>query len=109
ESVESKSSTKNIGFSILGLVLLIGGARLMVDSAVEIARTFHVSELVIGLTIIAIGTSLPELAASVMSTLKKEADISLGNVLGSNIFNILLVIGLLSVFIPTQAEGDTTI
>ncbi|TNE70887.1 calcium/sodium antiporter [bacterium] len=109
ESTKSKSSAKNIGFAILGLLLLIGGARLMVDSAVEIARTFHVSELVIGLTIIAIGTSLPELAASVMSTLKKEADISLGNVLGSNIFNILLVIGLLSIFIPTQAEGDTTL
>jgi cation:H+ antiporter len=103
------SSTKNILFSLLGLTLLIIGARFMVDSAVEIARFFHVSELVIGLTIIAIGTSLPELAASVMSTIKKEADISLGNVLGSNIFNILFVIGLLSIFLPTLSEGETTL
>lgn len=103
------SSIKNILFAVLGLVLLITGARLMVDSAVEIARFFHVSELVIGLTIIAVGTSLPELAASVMSTIKKEADISLGNVLGSNIFNVLFVIGLLSIFLPTLSEGETTL
>lgn len=103
------SSKKNILFAVLGLVLLIVGARFMVDSAVEIARFFHVSELVIGLTIIAIGTSLPELAASVMSTIKKEADISLGNVLGSNIFNVLFVIGLLSIFLPTLSEGETTL
>ncbi len=103
------SSKKNILFAVLGLVLLIVGARFMVDSAVEIARFFHVSELVIGLTIIAIGTSLPELAASVMSTIKKEADISLGNVLGSNIFNVLFVIGLLSIFLPTLSGGETTL
>lgn len=102
-------AAKQVFIAILGLSLLVLGAHLMVDSATTIARALQISELVIGLTIIAIGTSLPELAASVMSTIKKEDDISLGNVLGSNIFNILFVIGILSIFLPTLAEGETTL
>ena len=108
DTSEKKSALRLSLYTILGLSLLILGAKFMVESAVDIARALHISELVIGLTIIAIGTSLPELAASIMSTIKKEADISLGNVLGSNIFNILFVIGILSIFLPTMSEGETT-
>ncbi len=77
-----------------GLVLLVVGSNWMVDSAVEIAEDFGLSELVIGLTIVAAGTSLPELATSVLATIKGERDIAVGNVVGSNIFNILGVLGL---------------
>jgi len=79
---------------ILGLVVLIGSSRLLVWAAVEIATFFNVSELVIGLTVVAIGTSLPELASSVAAARKGEDDIALGNVIGSNLFNTLAVIGL---------------
>lgn len=78
---------------LLGLALLTWGSRWLVDGAVEIARSLGVSELVIGLTIIAVGTSLPEGATSVMASLRGERDIAVGNVVGSNIFNLLLVMG----------------
>lgn len=84
----------NVGYVIGGLVLLVVGSNWMVDSAVEIAESFGLSELVIGLTIVAAGTSLPELATSVLATIKGERDIAVGNVVGSNIFNILGVLGL---------------
>ncbi|MDR8392192.1 calcium/sodium antiporter [Aliifodinibius sp. S!AR15-10] len=86
-----------IGIFVVGLGTLILGAHWMVDSAVEIARSLGMSELVIGLTIIAIGTSLPELATSVMAAFQGKQDLSVGNVLGSNIFNLLFVLGLSSV------------
>jgi cation:H+ antiporter len=104
-----KNLTKDIVLIIVGLVGLIGGAQLMVNSSINIAKVFNISELVIGVTIVAIGTSLPELAASVVSSFKAEGDISLGNVLGSNIFNILMVIGFLSLFSPVLAQGEFTI
>ena len=78
----------------IGLVLLLSGAELLVRSAVYIARAYGVSDLVIGLTMIAVGTSIPELAASIMSVLKNEADIAIGNVIGSNMFNMLMVLGI---------------
>ncbi len=88
----------NIGRSIfrflLGLAFLLGGAYLLVECAVIVAKHFGLSDLVIGLTIIAIGTSLPELAASIMAVKKNEADIAVGNVIGSNMFNMLAVIGI---------------
>jgi cation:H+ antiporter len=84
----------NLGLVIIGLVLLVVGSNWMVDSAVEIAEEFGLSDLVIGLTIVAAGTSLPELATSILATLKGERDIAVGNVVGSNIFNILAVLGL---------------
>ncbi|MGE5211651.1 MAG: calcium/sodium antiporter [Acidobacteriota bacterium] len=84
----------SVGYVIGGLVLLVVGSNWMVDSAVEIAQDFGLSELVIGLTIVAAGTSLPELATSVLATIKGERDIAVGNVVGSNIFNILGVLGL---------------
>lgn len=84
----------------VGLVLLPVSANFMVDSAVFIARHFGISELVIGLTIIALGTSLPELAASVAGVLKGEDDLALGNVIGSNIFNLLAVLGMPGLIAP---------
>ncbi|WP_408592652.1 calcium/sodium antiporter [Paracoccus marcusii] len=84
----------------LGLVLLPVGANLLVNGATDIARAFGISETVIGLTLVAIGTSLPELAASVASALKGRADMALGNVVGSNIFNILAILGITAVISP---------
>jgi cation:H+ antiporter len=83
-----------------GLGLLVIGSRWMVDGAVEIARYFGLSELVIGLTIVAIGTSLPEVAASIIAALRGERDIAVGNVVGSNIFNILGILGITSALAP---------
>lgn len=78
---------------LVGLVVLVAGAQAMVTGAVEIARSFGVSELVIGVTMVAVGTSLPELATSVTAALKGESDIAIGNVVGSNIANLLLILG----------------
>lgn len=83
-----------------GLVLLVLGSRFLVDSAVEIARAFGVNEAVIGLTIIAAGTSLPEVVTSVVATIRGERDIAVGNVVGSNIFNILCVLGISGLVSP---------
>jgi cation:H+ antiporter len=83
-----------------GTVLLVLGSRWLVDGAVAIARYFGLSELVIGLTIVAIGTSLPELATSVVAAIRGERDIAVGNVVGSNLFNILSVLGLSSLVAP---------
>lgn len=84
----------------IGIVLLPLSASFLVDSSVFIAKAFGISDLVIGLTIIAVGTSLPELAASIASILKKEDDLALGNIIGSNIFNILAVLPLASLIAP---------
>ncbi len=83
---------------ILGLGLLALGAHWLVESSIVIARYWGMSELIIGLTIVAIGTSLPELATSVLAAKRKESDLSVGNVIGSNIFNLLLVLGLSAIF-----------
>ncbi|PWN06534.1 calcium/sodium antiporter [Rhodohalobacter mucosus] len=84
----------NSGFVIGGLALLVFGSRLFVDSATDIARAFGVSELVIGLTIVAAGTSMPEVVTSIIAAVKGERDIAVGNVVGSNIFNLLAVLGI---------------
>lgn len=89
-----------LGFIIVGLALLVLGSRWLVNGAVEAARWFGVSELVIGLTIIAAGTSLPEVATSVLASIRGERDIAVGNVVGSNIFNLLAVLGLTSLLAP---------
>lgn len=94
----------DLGLVILGLAVLVGGARLLVTSAVFFARSWGVSELVIGLTIVAVGTSLPELATSVIAAVKKEADIAIGNVVGSNIFNVLLILGGTSAIHPVSVN-----
>ena len=88
-----------------GLGLLVGGSKALVMGAVDLAKLFGVSEAVIGLTIVAAGTSLPELATSVIAACKKEADISIGNIVGSNIFNILCILGASSMITPLQAQG----
>lgn len=86
-----------------GLLALVLGARLLVGSATEIAREFGVSEAVIGLTIVAIGTSLPELATSIIAALRKETEIAVGNIVGSNVFNILGILGITAMIKPIEA------
>ncbi|UII31615.1 calcium/sodium antiporter [Fulvivirga ulvae] len=87
-----------------GLAGLIFGGKLVVDNAVDVARVFDVSEKLIGLTIIAAGTSLPELATSAVAAYKKQADIAIGNVIGSNIFNILFVLGITGLITPLKYD-----
>ncbi len=90
----------NVLLILGGLVLLVGGSRWLLDGATGIARALGVSELMIGLTIVAAGTSLPELATSVLAALRGERDIAVGNVVGSNIFNLLGVLGISAVLAP---------
>lgn len=87
---------------VAGLVGLIAGGRLVVDNAIHIAHTLGVSEKIIGLTIVALGTSLPELATSAIAAVKKKADIAVGNIIGSNIFNIFLILGVSSIIRPIK-------
>jgi cation:H+ antiporter len=97
---EPPSLVKNLAFIALGLVLLVLGSGWFIEGAIEIARILGVSELVIGLTIVALGTSLPEVATSIMASIRGERDIAVGNVVGSNIFNILCVLGLTGIVAP---------
>ncbi len=90
---------------VAGLVLLGFGARFLVDGATEIARAVGMSEVVIGLTIVAVGTSLPELSASLVAALRKEGDIAVGNIVGSNLFNILGIVGMAGLVQPFAAAG----
>jgi len=101
---EKKHRTRDLLFILFGIIGLGVGAELMVRSSVSIARAFGISELVIGVSIVALGTSLPELAASMMSAWKGEMDISIGNVIGSNIFNILFVLGICPMVRPLAIE-----
>jgi len=91
---------KDVLFLVIGGVALWGGSELLINGAVGMAKHFNVSERVIGITIVSIGTSIPELAASVIAVLKKEKAISLGNLIGSNVFNILAVLGITSIITP---------
>lgn len=103
------SAVLDIIFVVGGLGLLIVGSRFFIDGAVDLARFIGVSEAVIGLTIVAVGTSLPELATSVIAALKKEEDIAIGNIIGSNIFNILAILGTSSLVNPLSAAGVSQI
>jgi len=94
EPIKIYSMPLSIGMVVLGLVMLIGGGQLVVNNALEIARGFGLSEKLIGLTILAAGTSLPELATSCVAAYKKNTDIAIGNVVGSNIFNIFFILGI---------------
>lgn len=85
---------------IVGFALLIVGADFLVDGASGIAKKFHIPEIIIGLTIVSIGTSMPELVTSVTAAIKGNSDIAIGNIIGSNIFNILLILGVSSVIKP---------
>jgi len=94
---------------LAGLAVLVAGSELLVKGAVDIARSLGVGETIIGLTIIAAGTSLPELASSIVATIRKEYDIAIGNVIGSNIFNILGILGVSSLINPLSAMAISNI
>ncbi len=113
-STEKKVSVKNtkalflnILFIALGLSALLVGSQCLVKAAIFIAGRLGISEMVIGLTVVAIGTSIPEMATSVVSAFRKEADICVGNIIGSNIFNILMVIGSVALVRPLAINHDT--
>ena len=107
QNIEIKQiSGKSIALYIIGgLIALIIGGHLTVDSAVDIARRIGVSERIIGLTVIAFGTSVPELVTCVVAALKKQSDIAIGNIIGSNIFNILFVLGLSGLISPIPFDA----
>lgn len=108
ETAEKAMPIKRAVFRLAaGLVLLIASSRILVWGAVELAHIFGVSDMIIGLTIVAAGTSLPELASSVIAARKGEHDIALGNVLGSNLFNTLAVVGIAGAIHPFQVEPET--
>lgn len=105
--LSKRGAWEDVAFIVGGLVMLVFGARFLVDAAIDIAKAFGLSEAVIGLTIVAVGTSLPEFATSLVAALKKEADIAVGNVVGSNIFNILGILGASATFTPLTSAGIT--
>lgn len=98
------STQKRVLYILGGMICLSVGARVMVDAAVTIAESMSISPIIVGLTVVAIGTSLPELAASLACALHKEADMSVGNVLGSNLLNVLFVVGLVSIINPLKVD-----
>ena len=106
---ETSPICKNILFIVFGLAGLVIGSNLFVDSASDVALSLGISEGVVGLTIVAGGTSLPELATSVVAARKGQSAIAIGNVIGSNVFNILLILGITATISPMEIEGITTI
>ena len=92
---------------ILGFFFLVKGADFLVDGASNIAKRFHISEIVIGLTIVAIGTSMPEFVVSLTSALDGHSDISIGNVVGSNFANMFLILGVCSIIKPLKFQKQT--
>lgn len=103
---EYMSLAKALMWVVIGLALLMGSSQLLVWGAVEIAHYFGVSDLVVGLTIVAVGTSLPELASSIAAARKNEVDLAVGNIIGSNLFNTLAVVGLAGAIAPMQIEQE---
>lgn len=103
DSAKKSSLSKSVLWLVLGLVLLVVSSRMLVWGAVEIARSLGVSDLLIGLTIVAVGTSLPELASSIMAARKGEDDLAVGNILGSNLFNTMAVVGIAGVIAPMDS------
>ena len=111
-AVEEKTSApaslwKSLFWLLLGLAVLVASSRLLVWGAVEIARALGVSDLLIGLTIVAVGTSLPELASSIAAARKGEDDLAFGNIVGSNLFNTLLVVGIAAVIDPMERVSSS--
>lgn len=105
-AVHAMPVRRAVTWLVIGLALLIVSSRILVWGAVEIAHGFGVSDLIIGLTIVAVGTSLPELASSIIATRKGEHDIALGNILGSNLFNTLAVVGIAGVIHPMSVGPE---
>jgi cation:H+ antiporter len=99
-----ENQLKAWGFTLGGLIVLVIGARFLVDSAVEIATTYGISQAVIGLTIVAVGTSLPELATSVIAAWRRHTEIAVGNIVGSNVFNIFGILGITAMISPIPAD-----
>lgn len=109
EETEKKPLWKLLLYTVLGLVFVVWGSDVTVDAATEIAKAVGMSERFIGLTIVALGTSLPELFTSVSAALKGKADIAIGNIVGSNIFNILFVVGTTALITPVVFESGFVI
>jgi cation:H+ antiporter len=95
-----------LGMALGGLALVVFGGRLLVDGAVALARNFGIEETVIGLTIVAVGTSMPELVTSLVAAVRRQSDVALGNILGSNIYNILGILGLTALIAPTEVPAQ---
>jgi len=102
---EKNKTQKHIIFIIFGIAGVIVGAWLLIESAIVIADYLGIPTFVVALSLVAIGTSVPELVVSSMASYKKESDIAIGNVLGSNVFNILLILGFAALFIPLKANS----
>jgi len=107
--VKNYTLPKAILITALGFILLVFGGKFIVDSAVELARNFGISERIISITVVSLGTSLPELATSVIAAFKKNTDIAIGNVVGSNIFNTFLILGVSSVISPIDISSGAFI
>jgi cation:H+ antiporter len=102
QQIKVFKTQKSVGFIILGLAMLVGGGTLVVDNAILIAKTYGLSDKLIGLTILAAGTSLPELATSAVAAYKRNTDIAIGNVVGSNIFNLLFILPITGMINPME-------
>lgn len=106
EIVEYESHLKIVGLQVFGLFLLAYGSGLFIDGAVDVARHLRVSELVVGLTVAAVGTSLPELASSLAAIRRRQSDILVGNIIGSNLFNLMMVMGGTAMVTPFRLNGE---
>lgn len=109
EEIKELTLVKSLFYVVIGLVALITGGKFLVDGAVAIAQSFGMSEAVIGLTIVAAGTSMPELATSAVAAYKKKSDIAIGNVVGSNIFNIFFILGISACISPLPFRPEANI
>ncbi len=109
EESPKMSLPKALIISIIGIALTMLGAKFLIDNAITLARIWGVSEAVIGLTIVAVGTSLPELAASMAASLKKENGVAFGNVVGSNIYNALFILGTVALVLPIKIDANMQI
>jgi cation:H+ antiporter len=101
-----KSILLSVGMAVSGIALTIFGAKFFVDGAVDLATNFGISDTIIGLTVVAVGTSMPELITSVMAAFRKHADVAYGNIIGSNIFNVLFVLGATSLVKPINVPAQ---
>jgi len=108
-NIKKFGNLKSALFIVCGLVGLALGGKWIVDGAVKIAELFNVSQSLVGLTIVAVGTSLPELATSAIAAYKKQADIAIGNIVGSNIFNIFWILGISSIIRPLPFNMNSTV
>jgi len=104
-----KTLWRDVGFLVLGIITLGFGANFLVSGAVDLARIFGLSEALIGLTIVSIGTGTPELATALMATFRKTPDLAIGNAVGSNIFNIMFVLGIAALVAPLDGKGISSI